>query len=418
MRKLLLLLLFCPAMLFGQTIITGKVLSMVNKKPIANASVFLNNTGVGNTTNTDGVFKLNNVKNGRYDMVISCVGYEAITQKVTVYDNALKLSDIELMPKVTELREVKIGKARAKTDSKTNWYLRVFTQEFLGSTPNASYCKILNPELLDFNYDEHSEKLIATSADFLIIENKALGYRVKYLLTSFLKDPLNGIVSYTGLVAFEPLKGTFEEELLWQKKRAAAYLGSSMHFLRACIANTVLYNDFTVYKLIREPNPNRPPDSLILTKIKYFAGGMGSDSLRYWQAMFKEPRFTQEAGQTPLKSIEYIKYTDQKGAYAFGFDKPLLINYKHNANGTNARSSIVLFNEEYTYFDDNGVIFTPRNTTFELYWSKHRVADLLPVDYELPHNLKSLSQMKPAGDNDDTDDGKKPASILKSIRFP
>jgi hypothetical protein len=190
-----------------QVTITGKVVSMVNNNPVPDASVFLSNASVGGKTGNDGTFTLSNVKSGQYDLVVSCVGYEAAHQTIMVSGNDLKITDIALMPKVTVLKEVTI-----RYDAERDRHLAVFKQEFLGRTENAEKCTILNPEIINFEFDKATGNLSASTDDFLIIENKALGYRIKYLLVGFAFEPRKGFVSYKGSSIFEPLKGKSSDE--------------------------------------------------------------------------------------------------------------------------------------------------------------------------------------------------------------
>ncbi|SDP04881.1 CarboxypepD_reg-like domain-containing protein [Mucilaginibacter sp. OK268] len=392
MYKIVLLLFLIPVSLSAQVTITGRVVNTADKNPVADASVFLNNSVIGNKTLNDGSFRLFNVKNGKYDLVVSCVGYKTYHQDVTVSNNNIVMSEIALVTNVNELSEVKIKVTKPEPAHRRNRFLRIFTSEFFGHTKNASECTILNPEQLDFDYDEKSDKLKATSSDFLIIENKALGYRIKYLLVSFLADPRNGIVAFTGSSLFEVMTGTSEQEITWQKKRVAAYKGSEMHFLRACMAYQVPEEGFTVRKVVRTPTVGRPPDSLINVKLKTFAitsgvASMANDSIKYWSKMAKQPRYDQTVADRVLKIDEYITLTKQKGIYGFGYTDWLMINYQHRSNGSNEHTTFITFNEPYAYFDSNGVVFTPESCLIEGYWGVKRIAELLPVDYELPADL-------------------------------
>ncbi len=76
--------------------ITGRVVNSSDKKPVANASVFLSNSAVGAKTADDGTFKLNNAKPGKYDMIVSFVGFETYRQTITVNDKDIALPDIEI----------------------------------------------------------------------------------------------------------------------------------------------------------------------------------------------------------------------------------------------------------------------------------------------------------------------------------
>ena len=48
--------------------------------------------------------------------------------------------------------------------------------------------------------------LEAWSDDFLIMENRALGYRVKFLIDTFSNNGITGIISWQGKAVFEDLQ--------------------------------------------------------------------------------------------------------------------------------------------------------------------------------------------------------------------
>jgi len=381
MFKLLGLLFLLPLSLFAQNTITGKVISATSNRAVSEASVFLNNTVTGTKTSTDGSFSLSNIQNGAYKIVVSCIGYEHY-EKTIIVNGDIHLEDVKLIPKITELGEVKIS---AKKHSTPDLYLRIFTNEFLGQTKNARACKILNPGIIHFVYDSDNEKLTATTSDFLIIENKALGYRIKYMLVSFSNDARWVRTSYTGISFFEQMDSTNAQQLIWKKNRAETYQNSSMHFLRACISSQLTEEGFTVWKVIRTPASNRPTDSVVRERINSLRDyPKASPELSKWLKIAKQPAYDQKVGHTPPELYDYIKRTDQKGIYGFGFPFTLMINYHNAGNGSNRNSSFVTFVAPYAYFDSNGILFTPENCIIQGFWGDKRIGDLLPDDYKFP----------------------------------
>jgi hypothetical protein len=382
MLKFWILFLFIPLSSFAQNIVTGKVVSTANGNSVSDASVFLNNTTTGSKTLTDGSFSLSNIQDGGYKLIVSCVGYETYIQTIIVNKN-IHLEDIKLVPKISELGEVQIT---SKPRPINPLYLKVLTNELLGQTKNARECKILNPRIIHFVYDGTTEKLTATTSKFLIIENKALGYRIKYLLVSFINDPRWGRTTYTGMSLFEQMDSTDAQQLIWKKARAETYRNSTMHFLRACISGDQFDGEhFYVWKVIRTPAENRPTDSVLrerLNKLDDYSNG--SAELSKWLKMAKQPPYQQTVDNKTPEINEYIKRTDQKGIYAFGFPYTLMINYDNEGNGSDRNSSFVTFVAPYAYFDVNGILLTPENCIVEGFWGKKRMGELLPDDYKLP----------------------------------
>ncbi len=68
----------------AQTVIKGKVTDSKGQA-VPGASVQIKNTGAGTSSNTDGIYQLNvNLKNGKYDVVISSVGFKSSEKAITV----------------------------------------------------------------------------------------------------------------------------------------------------------------------------------------------------------------------------------------------------------------------------------------------------------------------------------------------
>lgn len=377
-RTLLILLLVLPLAAWSQFTINGKVFSSVDKKPVTDASVFLSDASVGNKTDATGTFSLYNVKKGQYDMVVSCVGFETYHKVLLIADGTTTIPDIYLTPKVTVLKEVKI---RFDPDHKA--HLKRFEEEFLGHSANARQCVILNPEIVDLDYNKAKDLITASTDDFLIIENKALGYRIKYLLKSFLCD--EDRVSYYGSSTFELMKGKASQEKQWIQNRLKTYTGSNMQFLRSCINNTSQETGFVVFPLERRINTERPKDSLINIKIKMFSnfsqGQLFIDSLRYWKSKQTIPKVFQRLhNESVLANDKFFKITGKKDIYAIGYPDCLYITNANNKKQFN----MVTIKGPYAFFDNNGVILNPENYVMEGYWATQRMAELLPVDYEPP----------------------------------
>jgi hypothetical protein len=397
--------LFCYVSVLAQSVITGRVISHADKKPVANASIFLSNTTIGNETEGDGTFMLKNIRSGKFDIIVSVIGFETYSQTVILNNNKLTLPDIELVPKVNVLKEVTI---RSKVDPNRATYLRWFSEQFLGMSELAQDCKIVNPEVLDLSYDNNTKILTASSYDFLEIENRALGYRLKYLVTSFsdnTQDVIKRDLHYGGSVLFEKMKGTPSQEKRWQKRRQEAYEGSEMHFLRTVSGNRIEEEGFRVMQWSISQNPARPADSVIEAKIKLFTklkteNNKYKDSLAFWTKKSALPKKLQILMNYPLAREEIIKLTDQKKIYALGCDMDgLHITYnkdhhfpekgqtRHLDDRTNKEVTLVNFSSPYAFFDENGSVLNFYSVSLTGAWAQNRVAELLPEDYEPPQDM-------------------------------
>ncbi|MES2428907.1 MAG: carboxypeptidase-like regulatory domain-containing protein [Bacteroidota bacterium] len=212
------------------------------------ATVFIAGSEKIMSTDLHGGFHFN-VKSGIYQLVVTIVGYDPL-KKTVIVDNKDEILDIKLNEHETMLNEVVIG---GKISKKRKEQLDLFISYFIGKGVNSKDCKILNPELLKFTEDQVS--LMATSSDFLIIENKALGYRIKYLLQFFRAGYRSRNFIYDGDYNFEPLIGTPEQQTIWENNRKLAYQGSMMQFLRSMYAGTARNEGFLLYEVTDFDSP-------------------------------------------------------------------------------------------------------------------------------------------------------------------
>jgi len=407
-KYLIALLLIAPLVTKAQYTIAGKVINLYDKKPIVKASVFLSNTTVGSTTGDDGSYTLTNVKPGQYDMVISAIGYETSYQTVKIDKNRV-IPFTELNPKAIDLKAVVV-----KPDLDWQQNYNVFKQEFFGPSPNAAQCKILNPELLNLSFNKSTRIFTASSNDYLEIENKALGYKIKYFLTELEKDYKSGSLYYQGNVLFIPMEGKPSQIKKWQKNRLETYLGSSEHYFRSIIGNQLTQQGFKTLPLLRKPNPARPSDSLIQAKLKFFRNKAlmngnqyvftKNDSLTYWSEKNRLPKYTDYLVTKPLRMDSLVKRTDQRGIWALGYNEILYVIYTKK-KGNNLLSnrpleapdnptSMINFDEQYAFFDGNGVVTNPKSVIYEGNWATNRMANLLPVDYD-----PNEKEIKPSNNN-------------------
>jgi len=389
-NRLILLLLFLPFISQAQTTtISGKVTTSVSHTGIGKVSVFLSNSSFGTETADDGSFKLVGVKPGQYTLVATSIGFLETTQSVLVGSEPINLN-IELKPKVTELRGVVISTA---ADWKRN--LELFKKEFIGTTEDSKKCEIINPHTLNMIYHNKKLTLEAWSDDFLIVENKALGYRIKYLIDTFSFSGLSGMTDWRGHAVFEELKGTAEQKKDWNKRREDAYYGSERNFLRSLSNNTLTQDGFIMRKLTRELNPDRPDDEIIHQKMTEFRQKGKVDSFKYWLNKSNMSKYYHEnLSKEPLQPFQAYQVTDRPGLYAlrFSFSGCLYVIYTKKHEETdfkdlyrpldmeNFETGVLTLMDPYAIFDSNGVIFQGTVLT-EGSWSKDRIGELLPYNY-------------------------------------
>lgn len=204
-------------------------------------------------------------------------------------------------------------------------------------------------------------------------------------------------VFYRGSVLFDPMNGTPSQEKRWKKNRLEVYANSPMHFLRSALSDSLKEEGFRVQKLIVYDNPDRPSDSVINVKIKFYKAfkhlnNDQSDSLAYWINKSKLPKKFQKLKTLTKKDI--IGTTGQQGRYELNSDtNRLFVSYNKNNNyhinnwsylynPNNNENTLIKFNSAEVYFYSNGVILDPYSVMYFGVWGRHRVAELLPINYE------------------------------------
>jgi hypothetical protein len=93
------------------------------------------------------------------------------------------------------------------------------------------------------------------AARLLIIENRALGYRVEYHLEDF--QLTRRRTQYDGEPLFEELDGSPAQEARWARARREAFLGSFHHLMLAMIEGRVEEQGFKLFYY--QGSPSGPP---------------------------------------------------------------------------------------------------------------------------------------------------------------
>lgn len=385
---LILLCLLVPFVAFAQDgIITGVVTSADSKKPLPRASVFLSNSQVGTATAEDGTFTMAGIRPGQYNMVVTILGYEDYSKPILVGREPIKLN-IQLTPKPLMLREVVISSA---ADWKKNY--EAFKKDFIGTDENSKYCLVNNPHILNLTFNQTKQILHADADEFLVVDNKALGYRVKFLVRDFNVDKINGIVSRSGDQVFEDLPGSDAQKKKWHEAREAVYYGSAMHFYRSLYQDKLDAEGFVVYSLHRTLNPIRPSEEVLRHKIKVFSDQGRRDSLKYYYEIANIDKwYMEDLMKPPLNQIEILSRTEQQGIWVLHFSNYLYVVYTKKRDEVffkdlyrpldmpNYETTVLTLLDGFPMFDMNGTVVA-NSPLYEGTWSKSRLSDMLPVDY-------------------------------------
>lgn len=299
MKHFLLLFLFVNLITTAYSqVVKGTVLDSETKSVICSASVNFDGTFVGTNSDQKGFFELDVSKNALMPLAISATGYYSVFLANFQIDKPLL---IYLTPKIFKTNEVVIN---AKSNNRKR-NLRIFKDQFIGTTANAFDCEILNEE--DITFNSNSDTLKAFALKPILIVNKALGYRIIYYLDKFEYNKKNNTFFFKGNVIFnEEFALDDKQKYRCEKKRRQAYLGSIMHFFRALWNNELKSNGFDVKDLSGEDldynkcviSLDRNTKVLICSKqiAIHYELGLSYATKKKWQIYFNENGYYDSLG--------------------------------------------------------------------------------------------------------------------------
>jgi hypothetical protein len=362
--------------LSAQISLKGKVLSADTHQPVVAANVYLSSTSVGTITDAKGEFLIPRFPGGRFDLVVSFIGYE--TYKLELRSDQLPAQlEILLHPKANELKEVIV-----ESYEKDGWekYGKIFTDNFIGTASFSQDCKLINPDAIHFKFEKKRNIIRATADEQLIIENHALGYILKYNLTRFEFNPDTKEFFFQGFPFFEEMQ-TDRRGLSkrWIENRQAAYYGSITHFMRSLYRNKLGDEEFEIKKMVSVsaaehkrveaiyrsiPREIRLRQKTLITgtgkelTIKDSAGSISEDSLMYYESVAKQPDKSMVLINT-LLNADSIAYGIDSFTVGLLFDARIQVAYKTK------RSPI-----EYQRYFPKNVFFAPINSVIYLVHGK------------------------------------------------
>ena len=249
-----LLLVILSGSLFGQQRLEGYVYSAKDSTVLEAASIYFDGTTVGTITNKNGHYSIPVQEGITSPLVITMMGY------APVYLN--KFANGAMPPVYLSEKTETLDQVFLETDPWSRQRkLDVFRTQFLGNSPEAQKCRILNEDALGLHYSPSKLKLSAWANEPLIIENKHLGYTIRYTLTDFyvaydkgrsIQYPIMNMVYYEGFSFFQELKEKTRRKYL--KNREDSYNGSVLHFMRALAQKQLHENNFRIfYKKFETP---------------------------------------------------------------------------------------------------------------------------------------------------------------------
>lgn len=387
--------------------IAGTVLNAVTQAPIASASIFISGTSIGAVTNTSGQFVLSNIPaKGSFELVVSSIGFNTLVYPFTGDSLPMTLR-LSLTPKATELQTVTVEPW--DPNGWANWG-KLFTESFIGTTAASRSCEIKNKKALRFRHNRKTNVLIAVADEPLIIENRALGYVIRYQLEDFIYNMKDRTLLYVGYTLFEDMakdKGRIPRRYVVNRRHA--YNGSIMHFMRSLYHNKLKEDGFDVQRMVKEPNVEKERvkkeyASLLRRNISPGQQRMilrpgnemriVSDSSAYYTSVLRQEDYIdvvashlltadsvmiQRDSSAVLQFSNYLHVTYKKGEE----ERAYLERYGERRPPQFPRSDVVLLQGNPVVVEASGTYYPPQELFSLGYWAwSEKIAHLLPLDYD------------------------------------
>jgi len=342
---------------YGQKI-SAIVADENSREVIADVFVFYDNSSTGGITDANGKFVFNATEFQNAALVFSHLNYELKT--ILVEDRPSVPDTIFLAATSAVLTEAVVVE-KSKPRVRRRW-LKRFTDEFLGADYDDKLIKIVNPEVLLF--EEQKGKLTVESKESLIIENRFLGYRVKFFLQSF-ESYVDGDILYQGKVFFEEMKGTKKEKARFKRNRFNIYQRTSRKFFANLIQNKITDGAYEIgFSIFNREGDfiNYEPiaiDSLVVNELTN-----GNYEIKINRALtitderMKVRQAAQKVVGTTLSGVDDFKQT---------------VNIIPRSYFWSKKGRIIV--------NQYGTISNPTEVEEAGYWTNFRVATLLPLDY-------------------------------------
>jgi hypothetical protein len=378
---------------FAQRTIKGKVVNNSNGEPLAGSSVFISNSSKGTVSDKQGYFELNDIPVGKHDLVVSSIGYETNVFSFSTEQLPLQLK-IEMEVKVRELGNVTV---EPFIEEGWNRWGKLFTDNFVGSTPNAIQCKIKNQKAIRFRFYKKSNRVIAWSDEPVILENKALGYKISYQLEDFEVDFITGVTAFAGYPFFEEINKSRKK---WERNRDKSYYGSMMHFMRSIYHDSLASDGFEVRRMAKVPNLEKERVKKIYNLAQTGTGSarpdtLLKDSIEYYQRTMRQKDEIEVYGKTLLTADSLVVKTEG-GIKVIYFRDYLYITYKKEIEDKaylafHLESRSPSFQRSYVWLpglkaiaiDANGSYYPPQEIFSMAYWGwEEKMANMLPIDYK------------------------------------
>lgn len=255
MRWLLLIFFGCSIFPASAQLLYG-VVHDERGVPLPGAQVYFDGTATGAITDDNGRYEIHAAKPINATLIISMLGYEDYQ---IAHPFQSQGAVFRLKPAENALPAVNVtGEGMFSREQK----LRVFREQFLGTTTAGRSCKIQNEEALSFFYDKSKNQLQVYASEPLEIHNTYLGYDIVFSVhqigLNFIKRSIESAdISHWSISGTTFYKDLTQPGQTFLPQRRKSFEGSQAHFFKQLLAGKLSGGPL---RLLRNNQPCRVSD--------------------------------------------------------------------------------------------------------------------------------------------------------------
>lgn len=324
MKNFILFFFLFTVQLFSQNI-TGKV-TTASGTPLSGASVYLDGTTIGTSTNQEGEFSISSSTKFNTLLIIRLMGYQDV---VIANPYEKPYWNIVLQVKENEIEQVVVADDGFTRKQK----MQLFKEQFLGMNKEGKACKILNEDAIVLEFNKKENIFTAKSYEPIIIQNDYLGYKIEFDLYEFYVQ-MNSKSIKSIDVAQSMFLGTsqFTDSATNEKQiqnRDRAYFGSSMELFKTVIHNSWSVKGFVLYEGSFAVNANEfftisNEDGMYKVQVKGTSAVMKDTKTKLFKATFNllynKKRQSKIVFNTDVFFVDDFGNTSHRDQIIFGGD--------------------------------------------------------------------------------------------------
>ena len=150
MRRItfLFVIIFSTLQLLGETgIVKGIVTDQESNKTLSGANIILAGTGYASTSGRSGKFNISGIPDGKYEIIISYIGYQTVTKEISVMDNEVTEVGISLSSSPISLGEVIVTSTKkGKLEREESLPIEIISKNELEILPSQTISDVLRNE--------------------------------------------------------------------------------------------------------------------------------------------------------------------------------------------------------------------------------------------------------------------------------